>query len=508
MKITVIAAATLVLSTHIAAQATPAGKVLAVAGSATLERAGQQLPLQVGAAVESGDILAVGDKSSLQVRFTDESVVALRANSQFKIENYKFDKNADSDRSLMGLLKGGMRTITGLIGKANNKNYSVQTSTATIGLRGTHFTVVSCNNDCTRPDGAPEANGTFGSVTDGRITVSNAAGAREFGQQDNFYVPTANSLPVQLLAPPSILTDKGSAGRGRSTAAAAAGEGEASSNSGRTGGTRISTSPQLTEQRPPRLEFVGRANSVTTNESQALQQSTNGEIAIAELQGFRSPGGFNDTRLNTERIPLTRPKDDPDFVNAVLFNAQSGAAAISRFRPVQSNAAAGAYWYFVPPTQANGLGTHRAFGDAPTVPMPTSGVAQYNYVGGTRPTDNFGRAGTFSASNLVMNFGSQKVTNLTPISISFAANAAMAVNSTYTIPVQNWSMSPGNQSLTGVTIACSSTCSGGTAGAVNGTFTGTRGQGYLLGTQVFNAQLAAPGSSANAGGNVSVYAKQ
>lgn len=508
MKRTLIASAVMVLSVHGHAQTVSAGKVLAVAGSATLERAGQQLPLQVGSAVESGDVLAVGDKSTLQVRFSDESVVALRANSQFKIENYKFDKNADSDRSLMGLLKGGMRTITGLIGKANNKNYQVQTATATIGIRGTHFTVVSCNNDCTRPDGTPEANGTFGSVTDGRITVSNASGSKEFGQQDTFYVSTANTAPVQLLAPPAILGDKGAASRGRSTAAAAAGEGEASSNSGQKGGTRISTSPQLTEQRPPRLEFIGRASSLATNESQIIQQSGNGEITVAELQGFRSPGGFNDTRLNTERIPLTRPKDDPDFTNAVVFNAQSGAAAISRFRPVQSSAAAGAYWYFVPPTQANGLGTHRAFGDAPTVARPTSGVAQYNYVGGTQPTDNFGRPGTFSASNLVMNFGSRQVTNLSPISINFAPNAAMAVNSTYTIPVQSWSMNPGPQSLTGVTIACSSTCTGGTAGAVNGTFTGTRGQGYLLGTQVFNAQLAAPGTSANAGGNVSVYAKQ
>ena len=508
MKITVIAAAVLALSTHIGAQATPAGKVLAVAGNASLERAGQQVPLQVGAAVESGDVLAVGDKSSLQVRFTDESVVALRANSQFKIENYKFDKNADSDRSLMGLLKGGMRTITGLIGKANNKNYSVQTSTATIGIRGTHFSVVSCNNDCTRPDGTPEANGTFGSVTDGRISVSNAAGVKEFGQQDTFYVGTANTVPVQLLAPPAILSDKGSANRGRSTAAAAAADGEASSNSGRSGGSRISTSPQLTEQRAPRFELISRVDNFSATDSQGSQQIINGDITVVELQGFRLPGGFNDTRLTSEKIPITRPKDDPDLANVPVFNAQSGAAAISRFRAVQSSAAAAAYWYFVPPTQANGLGTHRAFGDAPTVPLPTSGVAQYNYVGGTVPTDNYGRAGSFSASNLVMNFGSRRVTNLSPISVSFASNAAMAVNSTYSIPVQSWSMNPGFQNLTGVTIACTPTCTGATAAAVNGGFTGNRGQGYLLGTQIFNSQLGSPGVSANTGGNVSVYARQ
>lgn len=509
MKITAVAAAVLALSTYTAAQTVPAGKVLAVAGSATLERAGKQLPLQVGAAVESGDTLAVGDKSTLQVRFTDESVVALRANSQFKIENYKFDKNADSDRSLMGLLKGGMRTITGLIGKANNKNYQVQTATATIGIRGTHFSVVSCNNDCIRPDGTPEANGTFGSVTDGRITVSNNAGFKEFGQQDTFHVPTANTLPVQLLAPPAILSDKGAASRGRSTAAAAAGDSEAKSDSGRSGGTRISTSPQLTEQRVPRIELIARIANISVNDRPSLSANTTGEITTIEFQGFRQPNGMGDTKLKSEKFVISKQvPDDTDLANAYIFNAQSAAAAISRFRPVSNSTAAGAYWYFVPPTQANGLGAHRAFGDAPTVAMPTSGLAQYNYVGGTVPTDNYGRAGTFSGSNLAMNFGNQKVTNLSPMSTSFAANAAMNVASTYTIPVQNWSMAPGTQVLTGVTIACSPSCPGSTGAVVNGTFTGASGQGYLLGTQVFNSQLKTAFPSANSGGNVSVYAKQ
>ena len=515
MKTTIVAAAVLAFSAQTVAQTVPAGKVLAVAGSATLERAGQQLPLQVGAAIESGDTLAVGDKSTLQVRFTDESVVALRANSQFKIENYKFDKNADSDRSLMGLLKGGMRTITGLIGKANNKNYLVQTATATIGIRGTHFTVVSCNNDCTRPDGTPEANGTFGSVTDGRITVFNAAGSKEFGQQDTFHVPTANTAPVQLLAPPAILSDKGATGRGRSTAAATAADGEVGSNTRRSGGTRISTSPQLTEQRAPRIELIARIANVSANDRPFVSPSSPGEITVAEFQGFRQPNGFGNTRLTSERFLITRPiLDDSDLANANVFNAQSAAAAISRFRPVSSNAAAAAYWYYVPPTQAFDLGTHRAFGDAPTISMPTSGMAQYNYVGGTAPTDNYGRAGSFSGSSLTMNFGNQKVTNQSVISINFAANAAMHVSSTYSIPVQNWSMTPGIQALTSVTIACNTTCQGNTAGAVNGSFTGTSGQGYLLGIQVNHSQLNSPSTSttpspsANTGGNVSVYAKQ
>ena len=513
MKINSITAAVLTLAagTQVWA-AEPAGRVLAVAGNATIERAGQQIPLQVGAMVENGDTLGVGDKSTLQVRFTDESVVALRANSQFRIENYKFEKNAESDRSLMALIKGGMRTITGLIGKTNNKNYAVQTATATIGIRGTHFSVVSCNNDCTRPDGTPEANGTFGSVTDGRISVSNASGSREFGQQDFFHVPTLNSAPIQLLVPPAILSDKGAASRGRSNAAVPAQDGEASTGSGRSSGPRVSTSPQLVEQGAPKIGLVTRLTNLSANDNPNTLFSTtsgSGDVTTAEFQGFMLPVGTSQTRLNAERSSISKPaSEDSDLLNAFVFNAQTAAAAISRFRPVNYSAAAGAYWYYVPSAQSFGLGTHRAFGDAPTVAMPTAGIAQYNFVGGTSPTDNYGRAGSFTSTNLTMNFGSQQVTSQSAMSINFASNAAMAVSSTYSIPAQSWSMTPGFQSLTGVTIACAPTCTGSTTGFVNGRFTGTSGQGYLLGTQVSNSQLALPGLSANTGGNVSAYAKQ
>lgn len=163
-----------------------AGRVLALAGMATIERAGQQLVLAPGMPFETKDLLVVGEKSTLQVRFTDDSVVALWANSQFKIENYQFDKNTETDRSLFGLLKGRMRTITGLIGKANQKSYLVQTATSTISIRGTNFTLVACNNDCIRPDGAAQANGTYGGVSDGQITVSNLSGSKHFGQQASF----------------------------------------------------------------------------------------------------------------------------------------------------------------------------------------------------------------------------------------------------------------------------------------------------------------------------------
>ena len=40
---------------------------------------------------------------------------------------------------LFNFIRGGMRTVSGAIGKVNRNNYRVQTPVATIGIRGTSY---------------------------------------------------------------------------------------------------------------------------------------------------------------------------------------------------------------------------------------------------------------------------------------------------------------------------------------------------------------------------------
>lgn len=510
-KKSTIAGAILILCSGIPAWAVPAGKILAIAGSASLERAGQQIPVQNGTLVESGDTLAVGDKSMLQVRFTDESVVALRANSQFKIENYRFEGQAGSDKSLMGLIKGGMRTITGLIGKANQSNYAVRTSTSTIGIRGTHFSVVSCNNDCTRPDGTMESNGTFGGVTDGRITVSNSAGTQEFSQQDSFHVPSASSPPIRLLAPPAILNDRVAAARGRSTAAAgSSGEGTASSGSSTSSGAKVSTSPQLVQQSAPSIDLIAPLTTVASSDLPATVVNTakgSGRITVLDFQGFYPPGGTDQTKLGFRNYSPAEIKAAASEVSgSFFFNAQSLAAAFAAVRPVGSSAAAAAYWMYEAPDAGSvyGVGAHRIWGDSPTITLPTSGIAQYNYVGGTAPTDNYGRVGTFTGSNLIVNYGTGQIQNVTAMTMSFGTNAQQATATTYSIAASNtWSIGGNNSNLANVT--CTG-CTGTTAASINGKFVGENMQGYAAAIKVTNTQLNT--SKPNSAGTVAAFARQ
>ena len=228
-------------------------------------------------------------------------------------------------------------------------------------------------------------------------------------------------------------------------------------------------------------------------------------IATVRFSGLVKADNTGTTSQTTNVLLVTQVViNEPELANAVVVDSASAAAAIGRFRTVSSSAAAAAYWYYVAPTATFDLGTHRAFGDAPVGAAPTSGIAQYNYVGGTTPTDNYGRAGFFSGSNLTMNFGSQTVQNTLPITITFAPNAAMSTSTSYTIPGQTFSMGAGLQTLTGVTCA---PCVGSTIGSVNGQFVGANRQGYAASVLVRNTQLTTV-NTANAGGVVLVYAKQ
>ncbi len=505
-----VSAAALLSAAMATAQTQPAGKVLVVAGAATLERAGRQVALQPGTTVESGDVLAVGERSALQVRFSDESIVALRANSQFRIEDYRFAGNAESDRSLMGLLKGGMRTITGLIGKASPKNYGVRTATATIGIRGTHFTVVSCNNDCVRADGSRELNGTFGGVTDGRISVRNDVGEQEFGQQDYFHVPSADAPPIRLLAPPATLNDRSVPPRARAAAPAsssgdttASAEGTSSSS-----GTGTSTSPQPTEQAAPSTELIVPLTEFAATSQPAVVAQSGRGITVVEVQNATGTS----IEANARNYTLLELQAEVKEVQGITFyNAAGLASALQSVgRSVGSNAAAGVYWlYDAPSTGSTNLsGQHHAWGDTPLISLPGSGTAQYNYVGGTAPTDNFGRVGTLTGSNLLMDFTNQQIKTASAMTLSFGTNAAQTASTTYSIPANTtWAMGGGPSSLAGTSCTAGCATSTTTTGSINGRFVGGSLEGYVGAITVRNTQLLGSGQ-ANTAGGVAAFAKQ
>lgn len=57
-------------------------------------------------------------------------------------------ETGETSRAFFRLLKGGFRSVSGLIGKANHEDYRVSTPVATIGIRGTRYGARLCQGDC------------------------------------------------------------------------------------------------------------------------------------------------------------------------------------------------------------------------------------------------------------------------------------------------------------------------------------------------------------------------
>ena len=111
------------------------GAVTAVSSS------GAQRPLVKGAEISNGDTIRTGDGGRAQVRFSDGALISLQPTTEFRVDNYEFSNQpTGQEKGFFSLIKGGMRTITGLIGRSNRDNYKVTTSVATIGIRGTEYT--------------------------------------------------------------------------------------------------------------------------------------------------------------------------------------------------------------------------------------------------------------------------------------------------------------------------------------------------------------------------------
>ena len=123
-----------------AATTNGAATVIYSQGQAQIKAQGQLQPASKGFVVRSGDTV-VTELGQAQLRFSDGAYVAVGPKSEYVIEKYIDARNASEDSFASRLLRGSMRAITGLIGKRNKKNYVVRTTTATLGIRGSAFTL-------------------------------------------------------------------------------------------------------------------------------------------------------------------------------------------------------------------------------------------------------------------------------------------------------------------------------------------------------------------------------
>jgi len=146
---------------------------------------GRSRALTRGADVQVGETIST-QQGRAQMRFSDGAFVSLQPQTDFKIDNYVFEgRGSPNESAVMSLLKGGMRTITGLIGRTNRDGYRLQTSTATVGIRGTGYSV------------SYDAGGSVTIfVAEGATTVTNQTGTTTVPSGRSASVSGTNSPPT------------------------------------------------------------------------------------------------------------------------------------------------------------------------------------------------------------------------------------------------------------------------------------------------------------------------
>jgi hypothetical protein len=180
------------------------GTVTQLSGTLSVKKAdGSVRILSQKSSVDTGDTLNTERDSYAQIKFSDGGQLTLKPNTTVKIESFRFAEERPQDDSFVyGLLKGGLRAVTGLVGKRSKENYQLETATATIGIRGTTLTADDCLNnrsgDCQRLDA-----GVYVGVADGEVIVRNGQG--ELGlAAGQFGLVAPNQRPLFLSTDPGL----------------------------------------------------------------------------------------------------------------------------------------------------------------------------------------------------------------------------------------------------------------------------------------------------------------
>jgi hypothetical protein len=205
-------------ASHAVAQ--DAGTVTFATGTVTAERQPAE-SLAKGDAVIVEDFVVTGDASRAQLQMVDDAKIAVRPNSRLQVREYVYVSpeaaagsaavTNDDNSSVLNLVKGGFRTITGAIGREDPSDYEVRTAVGVLGIRGTDFAVLLCSGDCnTAPGVTPGAvvpDGLYLMVTEGSIAFSNEVATLVLVAGEFAYIPFDTRQPARLDAAPAVFID-------------------------------------------------------------------------------------------------------------------------------------------------------------------------------------------------------------------------------------------------------------------------------------------------------------
>lgn len=171
---------------------------------------GETQSLEINSPIYEGDRVTTGMGSSVFISMDDGAEIYLKQDSVIKISTYVITSGSGKDSSsILDLIRGGLRKITGSIGASALSNYQVQTGLATIGIRGTEYVIKLCKlDDCNQTVGRndPDAKlhavvleGIITLTTEDDIQILMAMGEYGTATHEELVVQDESEVPTGLL---------------------------------------------------------------------------------------------------------------------------------------------------------------------------------------------------------------------------------------------------------------------------------------------------------------------
>lgn len=427
-RFTLVMLSMLIVCASQTAQANEAGKIIFAKGPVSAER-DPPVPLAKGDSILVADEIVTGEAARAQLLMLDGAKIAIRPNSRLLIEEFLYASgesapegtpvaSASHDRAVYRLIKGGFRSITGAIGKENEADYEVRSPVGVLGIRGTDYTVLLCQNDC-----GSEQNGLHISVTSGIVVFRNEFGEFEVTAGQQFLVPLTDRRPQHLAAPQD--------------------DGDEESNDG------------PSDDNTPEMPIRGIDNDGSPIDLTDPNPPDQGERSIGWSSGTLEPtsfAGFSGAQDNTpaEYIldagnnleAFIGPYPDPtggvvgaSFAIGTATNVETGFDSVTMLRWGRWSGGTANITLMSGGDVSQDLtlqSLHWTSSPEWMTPpvMPITGAVDYTLIGNTSPTNNFGAVGVLGSATFFADFTNMVVAsglNLDIAGVNWIASGSGAI---------------------------------------------------------------------------------
>ncbi|MGZ5105224.1 MAG: FecR domain-containing protein [Usitatibacter sp.] len=469
--------------------AAASGEFTFVTGEVSLAKANGQRSVPVrGTPVDAGDRITTGANGMAQLTMVDQARLSLRPATQFVIEAYPGGRDS-GDGAVLSLLKGTLRTFTGLLASTNRDKFVMKTRVATVGIRGSGNILYACDpGECDESvtNGTKATDSiTVNHTIEGSHSVTNAIPGQQGGAGTLITGPGQTVLVAGNSAPRYIPTPSFIANVATNMTAAKPAEATAAAGASAAGTRNFSPgdvpalpasqtvlSPVLANNG---IGFVNPVDATTNLASDPIAlrdiiiaagspfsgQATAGDVQVSgnDLRGYTAYAGTQ-SGVNPAIIGGTLAESHQLALDgAQVFFGRYENASLSLFGP---GAGAGTpipgsiHWIMA----NSGYPTYLS--DVLT------GTAAYALAGSTAPTNQSNTAGSLGSAALNVNFTARTLNFLASLSIPAAgANSG-----------GSWSLAANNVPFSFNSFFASTTdrlviTNGSSSSATNGSLTGS-----------------------------------